>query len=182
MKVGRGQGHNVLGHLLSALNEDVSITSQGKTTKAKAGEVLARRLVKQGLYGSLSEQVKLVTFLRAYGELDPEKMRNEIQEEYAQALQKEQHRYSDLLGDFVESVALMRELLSRRELVTDAFIGAKSKCSCDAFVGYQAAEQAILKWSQDDDYDEPDDADQKASEDPEDPFIDDLSAGMIGND
>lgn len=97
-KVARVQGHNLPENLLCALNEDVSITSNGKPTKAKAGDVLARRLVKQAINGTVSEQAKFATLLRGYGEFDPEKMRHEIEDEYSQALEEEQQRYSVLLG------------------------------------------------------------------------------------
>ena len=150
-KVAEGRGHNVLAHVLRLLNEDVSINVDGKPGKTKAGDVFARRFVKQGLSGTFSEQLKFAGFLRAYGELDPEKIREEIQEEYSQQLQEEQRINSELLEYLTDAVAMIRESCSAFRLVSDAFVAAKSKCSCDAFAGDEEIQKLILEWSQVDD-------------------------------
>ena len=150
-KVPKGQGHKILTQILRALDEDVSINTNGKSSKAKLGNVFARRFVKQGVGGTFNEQLKFAGFLKSYGELDPESIRQEIEEEYAEIIKEEQRQYSELLTLFHEAAALCGDLKSNLDIIIDAFVAAKSKCSCDGFNADPVVDQLILDWSEDND-------------------------------
>ena len=150
-KKSKDNGHHVLAHVKQALNEDVSITVDGKSVKAKAGEVFARRLVKQGVGGSLSDQLKLARFLHEHGDFESQKIIEEIQEEHSYKLQVEYDRYSTLLDLFRESTSIAVELDTAVRNISRAFVAAKSKCTCEAFEGDEEAYQLIVAWTLDED-------------------------------
>lgn len=154
-KVPKGLGHNLLANILQAMGDDVSITLNGKPTKAKAAYVFARRLVKQSVGGTLNEQIKFANFLRDYGELDPDSIREAVEEEHKQALEEEQSKNAELLSYFAETMALIQGCRLSFRVIADGFLGAGSKCSCGSFDDYAEAAKAIGEWYQDDDSEEP---------------------------
>ena len=100
-KVAPAHGHHILASLLSALNEDVLISSKGKRRKVSAGEVLVRRLVNNALSGTFNDQIKLANLIQAQGWFEWEKMRNEIDEDHSLALKEEQTRKTDVIVDIM---------------------------------------------------------------------------------
>lgn len=150
-------GQNLLTNILHAMGEDLSIMLNGKPTKAKAVYVFARRLVKQSLGGTLNEQIKFANFLRIYGELDPDNIRAEIEEEHQRALEQEQSTTAELLSYLREALGLAEGCRLSLKVISDGFLGAKSNCSCGSFDDFPEAAQAIGEWYEDDGSREPDD-------------------------
>jgi len=153
-------GHSVLANIIHAMSEDVSFTLDGKPAKATAGYVFARRLVKQGVSGTLNEQIKLANFLRTFGELNLESIREDIEktvkEELEGAFREEQSRNAELLGYLSEALDVVNGCQLNFRAISDGFVGAKSTCSCGSFDAYSEAAQAIVEFFGEGDHEEAD--------------------------
>ena len=142
-----GHSNNLHVHIMAALGEYVAVSENGKPRKAKASEILAKMLVKQGISGSVGDKLKLIKFLGDVGEFDLAKIRAELEQEYTQELERERERYAELMKLLSEFKDLFLEMDGRLTLVSDAFGQAKSRCSCDAFDDCSEVASAILEWA-----------------------------------
>lgn len=202
-----GQFNNLVDHIIAALAEDVSIMKNGKQVNTKGMVVLAKLLVKQGINGTFNQKMSLAKFLYESVGFDPEAMRVEIYEEYEQILADERSKYDEIFEVLRSMYDIFLEVYQRVAFVSNGFLGASSKCSCGSFNEYSDIVSTISEWASEEDSSDPDGLDLPAHKEEEcwapqgfsgshgsgqmtqphsdfavSPPVDDLSAGMIGND
>lgn len=137
---------DILQHIVDALDQQMVVRRDGKSTKMAAMAVMAQQLVGKTVTGSAADHIKLLDFLIKSGCTDFLKLREELEEQHRLALEDREEVSAQRAAYLAVAIDSFRESLEHRKLAVNAFLEARDKCSCEAFAGLEHAAHQIEEW------------------------------------
>lgn len=144
-----GGTHDINGHLLEALSEEVAVSQNGKAGKAKVMVAFAKRLVNQACKGSMADQIRFLKYLRDSGLFDVMNLKDQLEADFRERVREEEEKFVQALGLVQVTLETLRDAAQQILVATGEYLKARSKCSCGAFAGSAEVAEHFQQWHAD---------------------------------